>query len=319
MMTPPESDNATPSTYPDGVDQLVEELRSQPELPEGVLKDRSNHPHSLVRAAVVARGDFPDRWLERMFGDTDRGVRIMLGRKPGTLREMLETLANDAHWAVRAFFRWRLGWSMTLREVCEYAEHTDNHQDLQRLLSHPNREVRRTIARRRDLPDRLNQALADDPDWYVRQHLLVPPFGWVVDPPESQPVWLLEKLSEDRSWLVRRQLAAYRHCPDRLLGKLSEDRSPWVRQAVAERLHIPDDVLERLGKDPNRNVNLALRRRQATVRLRDRIYKRLKLDPTNRTPTSNSAGPSTPPIQMLCSSSQRSIPPLTCASQAVPP
>ncbi len=305
MVTPPGSTSAISHIYPtDGVEQLVEELRSRPKLPEGVLKDRSEHPHPLVRASVVARSDYPDRWLERMFRDTDRRVRIMVSRKPGAPRRVLETLADDDHWAVRAFPRWRLGWSMTLREVCEYAEHTDNHQDLERLLSHPSREVRRTIALRRDLPDRLNQALADDLDWYVRQHLLVasnPLLGL----PKPLPVWLLEKLADDPSWLVRRQLAIYRHCPDSLIEKLSEDRSPWVRQAVSGRLHLPADVLERLEKDPNRKVLLALKRRQAKVRLRARLSRRLKPAPSNQAPTRNTAGRSRPPIEVLCSNSER--------------
>ena len=205
---------------------------------------------SLVRTAVVARSDFPNAWLDIMRGDASPIVRQAVGSKPGVSVRTLQVLSEDTDLSVRATPKWRTGQAMSIRELCEHAVNTHNPEDLETLAVHPSREVRRLLARRKDLPERLDRALADDPSWYVRQQLLYNH--------KHLPARLFEKLADDPSWLVRKMVPRNKHCPGYIVEKLTRDASPWVRQAIVLSYLLDDEFVEPLLGDRSRQVSRAL-------------------------------------------------------------
>ncbi len=225
----------------------------KPGLSREEMRAFSEHPHSAVRRSVVLREDFPRSWLTKMAKDPNPRVIEAVSWKTNAPRDVTEKLANHYDYAIRAHPRWHLGWPMTLREICEYAITTTSFEDLDRLASHRNREVRRVIAQRKDLPERLNVRLSDDSDWYIRQQLL-----WDSKP---LPSHLFEKLARDSSWLVRRAVPRNKHCPDWLVEELMGDKSPWVRQGVVTAYRLSPETLDPLAGDKSRQVRLALKER----------------------------------------------------------
>ena len=165
------------------------------------------------------------------------------------------TLATDSPQAARR--------SASLYETCQDAAIASDTRTLESLVSHPEREVRRVLAQRTDLPDALNGVLARDPDWRVRQQLAM----WH----KKLPVDVFETLADDPSWLVRRVLPGNPHCPPSVVDRLSADQNPRVRQAAARSPLISPQSLNRLAIDEDSLVLQGLGRRWSYGQIRQRL------------------------------------------------
>lgn len=150
--------------------------------------------------------------------------------------------------------------------TCEQAMTTADPQQLKKLVSHPEREVRRVLAQRTDLPDHLNRSLSADPDWQVRHHLVL----WN----KCLPTDVFGLLADDPAWIVRKAVAANKHCPPGIVERLSADPSPWVRAATVRNRNATVGVLRRLAADRSRPVRGAFRQKQHVDRFLRRLHKR---------------------------------------------
>ena len=153
--------------------------------------------------------------------------------------------------------------NMSLYEMCKHAAVVKDPRELVSLVSHPDVEVRRVLAQRTDLSNVLNRRLAHDPDWRVRQQLVL----WH----KRLPVDVFETLADDPSWIVRKTLPGNKHCPPSVIEELSTDRSPWVRQAAVRSPNITDRTIQQLASDQSKPVQQAFRQRLHHDRLRLRF------------------------------------------------
>lgn len=69
----------------------------------------------------------------------------------------------------------------------------------------------------------------------------------VADNPKT-PVSILELLSEDKGWIIRRAVARNLTTPTDILRRLSQDEVWLVRWGVAGNLNTPADILRRLSR-----------------------------------------------------------------------
>ena len=93
--------------------------------------------------------------------------------------------------------------------------------------------------------DYVFEKLSEDKDWHVRTDVARNP---------NTPVNVLEKLSEDKDWYVRTNVARNPNTPVNILEKLSEDKDNYVRAEVARNLNTPVNILEKLSEDENEDV-----------------------------------------------------------------
>ncbi|GGY16614.1 hypothetical protein [Streptomyces xanthochromogenes] len=145
-----------------------------PATPASAAAGFAEHPSELLRRAVAARRDLPAEVYGRLALDPAPGVRADLAQNPSIDDAVIEVLAQDrghdvqrrlAHHPrvpldvlVRLVGRTRIG--PTLLPRIAIASPTE----IEELAQSPLATVRMLIARRRDLPAPIRDALTTDPD-----------------------------------------------------------------------------------------------------------------------------------------------------------
>jgi hypothetical protein len=132
---------------------------------------------------------------------------------------------------------------------------------LDRLAVDPNADVRWLIATRKDLPDEVEERLAKDPVWQVRQ---------AVEPEVSRRknrAAVEQTNHEDRlrrahdaDPRVRKEAATDPSMPASVVAELAADVDSDVRYMIAVRPKLPRELLDRLAQDPVWQVREAAER-----------------------------------------------------------
>ena len=90
---------------------------------------------------------------------------------------------------------------------------------------------------------------------------------------KNTPLLYLEKLAEDKSWIVRNSVATNSNTPEKLLEKLAKDTSPHVKLTLLDREDISDflrlELLEDLAKSNDRYIKnrAAIHKNEYTLNL----------------------------------------------------
>lgn len=123
------------------------------------------------------------------------------------------------------------------------------------LIDEPARRVRRELARKTGLDNRLLEKLGTDEDAWVRR--------WVARNPTT-PESVLKRLAKDSQPEVRRGVARNSQMPSELCGQLAADPDPWVRAGIAIRPDLNQTIIEQLSGDTSVDVLAGLGRNPMT-------------------------------------------------------
>jgi hypothetical protein len=239
------------------------------------------HPSMLLRWALAARPDLPMEAYERLAEDPAPGVRADLAENPAIGEALIRVLADDAGHGVRRGLAHNprvpldvltrlaglAGIGATLLPRIAAASPAE----IEELAQAPNPAVRMLVARRRDLPARIRDALATDADARVVGSVAAHPglaearlrsmadrhgaqvVGAVAANPEATP-GLLEDLAR-RDPPVRkvlREVAGHRNATaPALLACMGDARA---RRVAAGHPALPPPVIVGLLADADRQV-----------------------------------------------------------------
>lgn len=140
------------------------------------------------------------------------------------------------------------------------AEGQLGYKEAKALARHPDAQVRRVLAGRRDVPPEILYYLADDPDPDVRRAIVAnqstPALAHLVlvdDMDEGVRVSLAERIVRLAPGLTPDERDRARQTAYRVLERLAHDQIPRVRQILSEALKdvadAPADVINRLARD----------------------------------------------------------------------
>jgi len=122
-------------------------------------------------------------------------------------------------------------------------------------VDEPTRRVRRELARKTGLDDKLFNQLSLDEDSWVRR--------WLArNPATPEPV--LRKLAKDAEIEVRRGVARNLLTPIELCRQLATDPEYWVRAGIAIRADLDQGIIQQLSADDSVDVLAALGRNLKT-------------------------------------------------------
>ncbi|GJF31260.1 hypothetical protein KNE206_39600 [Kitasatospora sp. NE20-6] len=127
---------------------LRREVAERPDLPPGVYLRLADDPAPWTRSALAANPAIGGPVIRRLAVERDADVRRTLARHPRLPLDVLAGLARAA----------RIGADLLPRVAAASVA------EVARLAASPRPEVRVLVARRRDLPDPVRDALAADPD-----------------------------------------------------------------------------------------------------------------------------------------------------------
>ncbi|MGQ3674981.1 hypothetical protein ACT6QH_05740 [Xanthobacter sp. TB0139] len=187
---------------------------------------------------VVANGACPQALHAQALKHREPIVRRKLAANPTIRTEDLIALLADPVAEVRA----------------EAARHAPA-QAIEESEDDPARVVRRTTARRHDLPAALVAQLACDEDIWVR--------CWIARNP-GVDAQTLHQLARDEDHAVRRGVARNPKCPRALLFALAGDEHPWVRAGVSFRTDLDSGVIALFEQEDDIDVLSGLGRNRLT-------------------------------------------------------
>lgn len=197
------------------------------------LADR--HPGAAEVLDVIASNPrAPTRVLRRLMRDPGAGEQVALrvAQNRSATAALLAEMANSRRWDLRYVAAWHPRMPLGA---------------LRRLAGDESDEVRTAVARA-EAPAPALQALASDPDVWVRTAVASNP---------SAPQGALEALLGDRFAAVRAAAAANESTPAALVAARARDRAIRVRCEVAAR-PVGSDVLTVLAEDPKSKVRQAV-------------------------------------------------------------
>lgn len=215
------------------------QVAHNPQTPLPVLIQLAQDDHWRVRQAVAVHPSTPAGVLHQLAQDPDRDVRQAVADHPrvpeGALRLLLEGLELQVEMGLVEFYR--------------RAKHAEPLPPaLLGRLAQGNEWARRLAALHPSTPLHAQEALAQDPDWRVRQALASNP-GVNRD--------LLFVLSQDPDADVRRAVLMHPQVTAEILGRLANDDPQDIRLRVAEHPRTPGPALHRLLTDPDELVRQA--------------------------------------------------------------
>lgn len=181
-------------------------------------------------------GDGRQRALETLSRSAEPWARVDAARDPGCPRPVVERLATDWWWEVRAAVASHPG----LPEAAGL-----------RLAQDPSTWVRRSLAESTHLRRSVLEVLSADPDMGVRDAVAEHP---------ACPAGVLVRLAADPVWEVRRSVAKRPNAPVAALAALAGDPEHWVRFFVACNPATPDAVRANLESDRRPSVRTMARR-----------------------------------------------------------
>jgi hypothetical protein len=145
-----------------------------PATPPDAVAGFADHPSALLRWALAARPDLPSRVYGRLATDTTFGVRGDLAENPAIDATVMRVLARDRDPDVRRRLahhpRVPLDVLTDLTGITKIGATllpriaTASQAEVEELARSANPAVRMLLARRRDLPAAIRDALANDPD-----------------------------------------------------------------------------------------------------------------------------------------------------------
>ena len=145
-----------------------------PATPTEAVIGFADHPSTLLRWALAARPDLPSEVCGRLAVDGTPGVRADLAENPAIDESLIRVLAGDHGHEVRRGLAHNPRVPLdVLTELADTAKigatllpriAAASSMEVEELAKSPNPAVRMLLAQRRDLPDRIRDALAADPD-----------------------------------------------------------------------------------------------------------------------------------------------------------
>lgn len=180
--------------------------------------------------------------LAQLARSPEPAARVGVARDPSCPGELLDRLARDWWWEVRAAVASNLSASPARSE---------------RLACDESSWVRRALAENPRIDRDSLAVLARDEDLGVRDATAEHP---------GCPGEVMALLSRDPRWEIRRSVAKRRDAPPAVLVELARDPEHWVRFFVACNPATPAEVLDGLGCDPRPTVRGLARRPASRAR-----------------------------------------------------
>jgi hypothetical protein len=205
-----------------------------PATPTEAVVGFVDHPSMLLRWALAARPDLPPEACERLAVDPVAGVRADLAENPAIGEALIRVLAGDRDHAVRRRLAHnprvpldvltRLAGTAKIGAAVLPRIAAASPGEIEELAQSPNPAARMLVARRRDLPAGIRDALATDPDTKVVTSVAAHP-----GLSEAQ----LRAMVERHGVQVVAEAAANPEAPPALLEDLAR-REPPVRKVFRE-------------------------------------------------------------------------------------
>ncbi|MFI1420339.1 hypothetical protein ACH4VX_20620 [Streptomyces sp. NPDC020731] len=205
-----------------------------PATPTEAVVGFVGHPSPLLRWALAGRPDLPVEVCARLAVDANPGVRADLAGNPAIDDALIRVLATDRDHEVRR------GLAHNPRVPIDVLTHlagttrtgaallpriaSASPDEVERLAGSPNPAARMLVARRRDLPPALRDALAADPDAKVAKSIA---------PHPGLPECLLRTMLDRHGVRVVAKVAANPDATPALLDDLARHEPP-VRKAFRE-------------------------------------------------------------------------------------
>ncbi|MGK5556146.1 hypothetical protein ACSNOI_31470 [Actinomadura kijaniata] len=256
---------------------------ANPATPAGAVAAFAGHPSMLLRCELAQRTDLPAAVYERLAASPEPGVRSDLAANPAIGERLMRALAADTGHDVRDELarnpRLPLDVLVALAGAVKSGPTplpriaAASPAEVAELAAHPDAAVRALVARRRDLPDGIRDALAADPDAKVANAVAPHPglpeermramlgrhgarvaAGIAANP--GAPAALLEELAVRHP--VAKVLRAVARRPDATAAMLRaclDDRR--ARRVAAGHPALPPDVLAALLDDADRETATA--------------------------------------------------------------
>ncbi|WP_067820442.1 hypothetical protein [Actinomadura kijaniata] len=212
---------------------------ANPATPAGTVARFADDPSMLLRCELARRTDLPATVYERLAASPEPGVRSDLAANPAIGERLMRALAADTGHDVRRDLarnpRLPLDVLVTLAGTVKAGPTplpriaAASPAEVAELAAHPDAAVRMPVARRRDLPDGIRDALAADPDAKVAD---------AVAPHPGLPEERLRAMLERHGARVAAGIAANPDAPAALLEELAR-RHP-VAKALREIARRPD-------------------------------------------------------------------------------
>ena len=297
---------ATPGTALEALSRdagasLLKTIARNPATPARTLERLARDGGDAVLEALAQRSSLPARALDRLVADGRARLRILvqrhaqaIGARPGTL----ETLMTHERTIVRAEVAERVPLDAARAErlfadpepwvVASLGRNdllADRERWRERVLSHPDAEVRARAARGHLDPEHFARFLAD-PEPRVRAALVdqlrLDPADLAAlsrDPVERVrcavagrffgfDASIARALAEDPSATVRAALAGNRNAPPDVLEALAGDAEDLVRLVIASNRGTGGEALARLSRDPSTTAFEVARFGEPPVRIR---------------------------------------------------
>ncbi|WP_405986633.1 hypothetical protein [Streptomyces sp. NBC_00872] len=205
-----------------------------PATPTEAVVGFAGHSSTLLRWALAARPDLPPQVYGRLAADTVPGVRAELAGNPAIGEPLIRALADDPDHNVRRALAHhphvppdvlsRLAVTTRIGATLLPCIATASPTEVEELAQSPNPAVRMLLARRRDLPAGIRDALAADPDAKVVKSIASHP-----GLSEAQ----LRAMVDRHGVRVVAKVAANPDAPPALLEDLARHEPP-VRKAFRE-------------------------------------------------------------------------------------
>ncbi|MFJ9525663.1 variant leucine-rich repeat-containing protein [Streptomyces cyaneofuscatus] len=205
-----------------------------PVTPTGAAVHFAEHPSLLLRRALAARPDLPPAVCRRLAADPVPGVRADLAANPAIDDDLIRVLSQDRDPDVRRGLAYHP--RVPLDVLTHLAGTTKTGEPLlpriasasatetEELARSPHPAVRMLVARRRDLPAGVRDALAADPDAKVVKSIA---------PHPGLSAAQLRSMADRHGIRVLAQVAANPDAPPELLEELAL-RDPPTQKALRE-------------------------------------------------------------------------------------
>ncbi len=209
-------------------------VSANPATPLAAVIALAEDPELTLNRALSERADLPQPLYARLAADPLPGVRASYARNPGVGPELIRVLAADPEEDVRRALAGHPHVPLDLLAELVVAHRTGSDllpriasatpAEIAELAASPLAAVRMLVARRRDLPPRVRDALAGDPDAAVVQ---------AVAPHPGLSEAALRAMVERYGVQVLARVAANPDASGALLEDLTRHR-PGVRRALKE-------------------------------------------------------------------------------------
>ncbi|MFE9461760.1 hypothetical protein [Streptomyces californicus] len=234
---PPPGHDLTPEPSGDGLHtcaahELLRAVLDNPATPAEAVTRFAHHPSRLLRWPLAARRDLPPEAYEDLARDPVPGIRAELAENPAIGDDVIRALADDSCHDVRRALAENPRIPLDVLTRLATATRTGaaplpriasaSPAEVAALAGSADPVVRMLVARRRDLPAGLRDALAADPDAKVAAS--VAPHPGLAEP-------LLHALARRHGVQVIAGIAANPDATPALLAELARHRPP-VRKAL---------------------------------------------------------------------------------------